>query len=151
MAPPDDWPPQLPAAFYDGLGQLNRGDYYACHETLEALWIPEKRGVRELYQGVLQIAVGCFHLTVRANRRGAISKLDAGARRLERALSSQDVAQRYGVDWAGLIAAADRLHAHLRDLAPDRLGDFDRALLPVAACPLRPPLLGAEGALFPDT
>ena len=74
-----DWPEHLPAAFYTGLTQFNQRDYYACHETLEALWIPERRSVRELYQGVLQIAVGCYHLTARANFIGATRKLDEGA------------------------------------------------------------------------
>ena len=135
MPDPDDWPDHLPPAFYDGLDQLNRGEYYACHETLESLWIPEKRSVREIYQGVLQIAVGCYHLTVRGNFRGAVNKLDAGARRLERAglHTPQGAAYgRYGVDWTALIAAADRLQTHLRALTPDHITDYDPQLLPIA-------------------
>src|SRR5579884_725820 len=140
---PGQWPARLPPEFYAALDQLNRGEYFACHETLEALWIPEKRSVREIYQGVLQIAVGCYHLTARANWVGAVNKLEAGARRLERVglllpLASPDgkAGQSgygfYGVDWAGLIAAADRLQTHLRALGRDNVVAFDRALLPEA-------------------
>ncbi|MBV9849652.1 MAG: DUF309 domain-containing protein [Armatimonadetes bacterium] len=125
---PRDWPPQLPPAFYQGLDELNAGDYYRCHETLESLWIPERRSVRELYQSVIQIAVGCYHLTARANWIGATRKLHEGARRLDRAGPG---AGAYGVDWAGLVAQADRLRDHLRALGPERVGDFDRALLPL--------------------
>jgi predicted metal-dependent hydrolase len=127
----DDWPERLPPEFYTALSELNRGEYYRCHETLEALWIPEKRTVRELYQGVLQIAVGCYHLTARANWVGAVNKLEAGARRLERALTNHPP-NRYNVDWLPLIQAADRLQTHLRALGRDHLPDYDPSLLPHA-------------------
>ena len=142
--PAADWPDSLPDSFYEGLGQLNHREYYACHETLEALWIPESGSVRQIYQGVLQIAVGCFHLTVRANRRGAVNKLEAGARRLERAglhtpPSAPIPIGPYGVDWTGLIQEADRLQAHLLTLGPDHIHTYDRALLPIVSY-RRPPL-----------
>jgi hypothetical protein len=128
----------LPPELYIALEELNRGEYFACHETLESLWIPETRSVRGLYQGVLQIAVGCYHLTARANWVGAVNKLEAGARRLERAgvlTPPEDAPDSpsfgvYGVDWHGLIAAADRLQAHLRALGRENVAAFDHALLP---------------------
>lgn len=135
---PADWPESLPPAFYTALEELNRGEYFACHETLEALWIPEKRSVREIYQGVLQIAVGCYHLTARANWVGAVNKLEAGARRLERAglaaapmEGSDEPYGLYGVDWPQLIASADRLQSHLRVLGRENVSQFDRSLLPI--------------------
>ena len=131
-----DWPESLPREFYTALDELNRGEYFQCHETLEALWIPEKRTVRQLYQGVLQIAVGCYHLTARTNWVGAVNKLEAGARRLERALDGQPPG-RYGVDWMQLIHVADRLQAHLQELGRDRLTAYDPTLLPHVA--YRPP------------
>ncbi|HLK60487.1 MAG TPA: DUF309 domain-containing protein [Chthonomonadaceae bacterium] len=125
-----DWPESLPSEFYVALEELNRGDYFQCHETLEALWIPERRTVRELYQGVLQIAVGCYHLTVRANWVGAVNKLDAGARRLERALAGRSTCL-YGVDWLQLVQDADRLQSHLRDLGRDRLDANEAGSFPL--------------------
>ena len=122
-----DWPERLPPEFYVGLAQLNEEQYYTCHETLEALWLVERHSIRELYQGVLQIAVGCYHLTVRANYIGATRKLDAGTRRLERAGIEDD---RYGVAWDALIHAADDLREHLEMLGAERIREFDRALLP---------------------
>ena len=126
---PPDWSETLPPAFYNGLDELNAGEYFQCHETLEALWIPERRSVRELYQGVIQIAVGCHHLTTRANWTGATRKLDEGARRLERAAPGVGAC---GVDWNGLVAQADRLRDHLRALGPEQVTTFDRGLLPQA-------------------
>jgi hypothetical protein len=133
---PADWPDRLPPEFYAALEQINHGAYFECHETLEALWIPETRSVREIYQGVLQIAVGCYHLTARANWVGAVNKLEAGVRRLERAgLGSADAESRvgeepYGVDWTRFVADAHRLQAHLRSLGRERVREFDPALLP---------------------
>ncbi|HLV82087.1 MAG TPA: DUF309 domain-containing protein [Chthonomonadaceae bacterium] len=134
---PADWPRRLPAAFYTALEQFNQGEYFACHETLEALWIPEMRSVREIYQGVLQIAVGCYHLTARGNWVGAVNKLEAGARRLERAglvASPEEGAEAYGlygVAWPQLIASADRLQRHLRELGRENVSAFDPSLLPL--------------------
>lgn len=134
-----DWPERLPATFTTALDAFNRGEYFACHETLEALWIAEKGSVRELYQGVLQIAVGCYHLTARGNWTGAVNKLEAGARRLERAgvrpnspPAANGVADSglYGVDWNALLTDADRLQAHLRTLGHEPIARYDRALLP---------------------
>lgn len=120
-------PFRFPPALYRALDELNAGAYFACHETLEALWIPEKDAVRQIYQGVLQIAVGCYHLVERANWVGAVNKLDAGARRLE-----PWPAEMGGVSLEALIAAADRLQAHLRALGRDRIRDYDPTLLPKA-------------------
>jgi predicted metal-dependent hydrolase len=117
----------LPAEFYEALKELNGRTYFACHETLEALWIHERGSIRELYQGVLQIAVGCYHLTERANWVGAVNKLDAGARRIER---FGVLPGTYGVPWRELISQADRLQAHLRELGPEQIRMYDPALLP---------------------
>ncbi len=70
----------LPARFYDAVSLLNAGEYFECHEVLEELWREETTSLRLFYQGVLQIAVGCYHLTVRQNRRGGLSNYRQGWR-----------------------------------------------------------------------
>ncbi len=72
----------LPARFYDAVRLFNAGEYFECHEVLEELWREEPTSLRLFYQGLLQVAVGCYHLTVRHNRRGALSKLKAGLEKL---------------------------------------------------------------------
>jgi hypothetical protein len=130
---PNDWPEHLPHEFYAALEEFNTRQYYKCHETLELLWLADKGSVRQLYQGVLQIAVGCFHLVERQNWRGAVNKIDAGARRLE-ATDIQNMSKGeigvYGVDWTALIADSDRLQAHLRDVGETEIGRADLTLLP---------------------
>ena len=111
--------------FYKALDQFNAGKYFECHETLEALWIPETRPIRQVYQGIIQIAVGCYHLVNRSNYRGAVNKLNSGARKLD---SWPDEME--GVKLALLIQQADRLRNHLIDVGPDRIREYDSSLLP---------------------
>lgn len=126
-----DFPATLPPLLYQGLAEMNSGDFFRCHETLEGLWLAEPGSVRQLYQGVIQIAVGCFHLVERGNWVGATRKLDEGARRLERTLPLLPASARgYGVDWPALVAAADTLQSHLRMLGPECVREYDPRLLP---------------------
>src|SRR5258708_34840673 len=71
-------PPPLLLA---GIAQFNGGEYFEQHETLELLWRAERRDVRRLYQGILQIGVAFHHLR-RANHHGTVYMLSRGARDL---------------------------------------------------------------------
>ncbi len=124
-------PESLPLPFYEALDQFNSAQFFLCHETLEKLWIAEKSALREIYQGVLQIAVGCFHLKERANRVGAVNKLNAGARRLERAGLTDVNSYLHGVDWDNLIYYSDALRNTLiaRDVGSPP--DFTMDQLPI--------------------
>ncbi|MDJ0661153.1 MAG: DUF309 domain-containing protein [Crocosphaera sp.] len=68
-------------AFLQGIEQFNQRDFYACHDTLEAIWIDAAESDKRFYQGILQVAVGCYHLT-NHNWRGAVILLGEGVRRL---------------------------------------------------------------------
>ena len=72
----------LPPEFWQGVAQFNRGEFYRCHDTLEALWHEAAGPEKDFYQGILQVAVGCYHLG-NDNWRGAAVLLGAGASRLE--------------------------------------------------------------------
>lgn len=138
---PAKLPGALPDAFWEAIEQFNAREYYACHETLERLWIPERGGVRELYQGIIQIAVGCHHLTVRHNVRGAISLLERGARRLEKALPFESSSEKcrfdtvsgkeiYSIDWRNLIVMSDELRQYLKAGDAENPEQVEHALLP---------------------
>jgi len=87
--------------------QFNRGDYYDCHNTLEALWRDERDPLRDLYKGILQIAVGLYHES-RGNRRGATRLLDTGA-----ALCAPFAPAALGLDLATLLDAVRACRARL--------------------------------------
>ncbi|MEM1253792.1 MAG: DUF309 domain-containing protein [Cyanobacteria bacterium P01_H01_bin.21] len=72
---------EQPNEFWLGVEQFNRGDYYACHDTLEAIWLEAAPSERAFYQGILQIAVGLYHLT-NLNWQGAAILLGEGSNRL---------------------------------------------------------------------
>ncbi|MEM7557422.1 MAG: DUF309 domain-containing protein [Cyanobacteria bacterium P01_A01_bin.84] len=73
----------IPDQFWEGVEQFNNGDFYACHDTLEALWMEAAEPDKTFYQGVLQIAVGLYHLG-NQNLRGAAILLGEGSNRLRR-------------------------------------------------------------------
>lgn len=89
-------PPELAVA----VAQFNAGAYFACHETLEALWLAEGRPVRDLYKGLLQIGVALHHQG-NANQRGAQRLLASGM-----ALLTPFAPRCQGVDIAGLLSQA---------------------------------------------
>jgi predicted metal-dependent hydrolase len=55
----------------EGLRLFNAGEYFEAHESLEDAWNAELGKVRELYRGILQIAVVYLHVR-RANYNGAV-------------------------------------------------------------------------------
>lgn len=73
----------IPQEFRQAIEQFNAGQFYSCHDTLEALWIEATEPDKTFYQGILQIAVALYHLG-NHNLRGAIILLGEGSNRLRR-------------------------------------------------------------------
>lgn len=71
----------MQAEFWQGIEQFNQREFYACHDTLEALWMEASEPEKTFYQGILQIAVGLYHLS-NENWRGAVILLGEGINRL---------------------------------------------------------------------
>jgi len=67
----DDCNAPLHSQATEGLRLFNAGEYFEAHEALETAWKEEKGEVRNLYKGILQIAVTYLHIT-RRNYNGAI-------------------------------------------------------------------------------
>lgn len=107
-----------------GFVEFNRCDYYEQHETLEGAWMAERRPVRELYQGILQLGLMCHHFQGGRYR----SALKMGRRSLRHLRRVPDVCQ--GVEVAKLRAAGKRVYDVLLALGPDRVAEFDPSLFP---------------------
>ena len=114
-----------PAPLLEGIAQFNRGEYFEQHETLELLWRAERRDVRYLYQGILQIGVAFHHLR-RLNHHGTVYMLTRGPRYLA---PFAPACQR--VDVAALVADAAIALAAVQQLGPGRLDQFDWRLAPI--------------------
>lgn len=69
--------------FAEGVKLFNSGDYYACHDVLEALWNEASEPQRSILHGVLQCAVALHHL-LNQNHRGAMVELGEGLNKLRR-------------------------------------------------------------------
>jgi predicted metal-dependent hydrolase len=54
--------PEEQAAFEKGVAEFNRGHFYECHDTLEELWAGVRGPSRDFFQGLIQVAVGFYHL-----------------------------------------------------------------------------------------
>jgi hypothetical protein len=115
--PPDE-------ALRRGAALFNQRAFYAQHEVLEDAWRAEAGPVRDLFRGILQVGVGCYHLS-RGNHRGACNLLRYGLARLE---PFEPVCLR--VDVTALRSDAARALAALEDLGPERLDEFNERLLP---------------------
>src|SRR5947209_18708067 len=113
-----------PAALVEGIEQFNRGEYFEQHETLELLWRAERRDVRRLYQGILQIGVAFHHLR-RQNHHGTVYMLTRGPAYLA---PFGPRCQR--VDVAALLRDAAAARRAVERLGHGRLGEFDWRLVP---------------------
>jgi len=104
----------MPQEFWQGVEQFNSGQFYACHDTLEALWIEASEPEKTFYQGILQIAVALYHLENR-NWRGAVILLGEGSNRLGRYPSNFS-----GVDVDELLSQSAALLTTLQQIGADK-------------------------------
>jgi predicted metal-dependent hydrolase len=113
-----------PAGLLEGIRLFNEGEFYECHEAIEHEWHAETRPIRRLYQGILQIGVGLLHAQ-RGNHTGALLLLADG---IDKTTEFAPVC--LGIDIGRLAAESQAALDHLRELGPERLGEFDFASAP---------------------
>lgn len=115
---------ELPELVLKGMEEFNKGEFYECHEYLEEAWMQEPGRVRFLYQGILQVGVGFYHLK-NGNWRGATGLLRNGTARLK-----EFEPETLGIDVARLVQECERCLRELQELGRDRVGEFDRSGIP---------------------
>jgi hypothetical protein len=49
--------------YLKGLELFNLEQFYDCHDALEELWLEDFSQDRSYYQGLIQVAVGFYHVT----------------------------------------------------------------------------------------
>lgn len=111
----------LPQAAIRGLEYFNAGDYFEAHEFLEAAWRAEAGPVRELYRGVLQVAVGYYHIK-RGNFVGALKMF-----KRSRAWLAPFEESCRGINLAKLCQDMDMVESELVRLGAERIQYFDPA------------------------
>jgi rubrerythrin len=107
----------------EGLRLFNAGEYFEAHEALEEAWNAETGEVRNLYRGILQIAVVYLHIK-RGNYNGAVKVYERS--------------QRWLKDWAAVCRGiqVERLRRDAETVIQEvmrsgieRIREFDTALL----------------------
>lgn len=105
----------LPDDFWGGVEQFNQGAFYACHDTLEALWIEATEPDKKFYQGILQVAVALYHLS-NQNWQGAVILMGEGMNRL------RDYQPSYaGIDVEQFLAQTMPVFNTLQQTGPDHV------------------------------
>jgi uncharacterized protein len=72
---------RFPDLVWKGIEEFNRQNYFEAHEYLETAWRAETASIRTLYQGILQVGVGYFHI-LHLNRAGALKSFTNARRNL---------------------------------------------------------------------
>jgi predicted metal-dependent hydrolase len=88
-----------------GLVEFNDGRYFDCHDTLEELWMDMRGRPRRYLQGLIQAAVGLYHV-YSGNLTGAYSQLSKSLEKLAEYPPSY-----LGVDVASLVDDLEILRA----------------------------------------
>ena len=107
-----------PPEFQQGIAEFNQQQFYACHDTLEAIWVEAPEADKRFYQGILQVAVGCYHLS-NDNLRGAIILLGEAIRRLCDYQPSYE-----GINVELLLEQSSQLLQALQQLQPEQAKSF---------------------------
>lgn len=108
-----------PGGVLEGIRLFNTGKFYEAHEELEHEWHAERRPIRRLYQGILQIGVG-FHHARGGNLKGAILLLSDGIAKVS---EFQPGCQ--GIDTARLVRECQPRLAQLQGLEQHELAGFN--------------------------
>ncbi len=126
----------LAAEFAKAVREFNSWRFYDCHETLEDVWLEaggkglsgdDRDDLADFYQGLIKAAAGLHHV-LRDNHGGALKVLGDVPRLLE-AYRPRTLE----LDVDRLLADIERVVAEVRTLGPERIGEFDRELVPSLA------------------
>jgi CheY-like chemotaxis protein len=109
----------LPAGVLQGVEQFNRREFYACHDSIELVWVDEPGDVRLMYQGILQISVA-FYQVQQGNWPGMVKMMARGKGKLLPFLPRCQ-----GIDLEGLLVDLEGCEAALGELGSQGMSAFD--------------------------
>ncbi len=135
----DDCSDELHPQAVVGLKLFNEGQYFACHEALELAWREDTGPIRDLYRGILQVAVAYLHIQ-RGNYLGAIKMFKRCRPWLE---PFPNICR--GINVEKLKRDYQAVQVTIIRLGPTRISDFDPAFIkPVEWQPVSPRKPGLE-------
>jgi uncharacterized protein len=108
--------------YRQAIAAFNGQAYYLCHDLLEQIWHEAETSDRNFYQGLLQLAVGLYHLQ-NYNWHGTAILLGEGIGRLRH----YDPEYR-DVDIEKLISEAIALLSAVQNVGKEKFPDFVKQL-----------------------
>jgi predicted metal-dependent hydrolase len=102
-----------------GMRLFNEKKFFEAHEELETAWRAEKDEVRDLYRGILQVAVFYLHIT-RGNYAGALKVYERSMKWLR---AFPDV--HFGIQVKTLRSDTENVFNALQSLGAERIREFD--------------------------
>jgi hypothetical protein len=106
----------------EGIRLFNEGKFFEAHEELEIAWNEEPGNIRNLYRGILQIAVVYLHIT-RGNYDGAVKVYGRSVKWMQ---GWNDVCR--GINVKRLRDDVERMMREVERLGKGRIGEFDPSL-----------------------
>jgi hypothetical protein len=103
-----------------GLEFFNQCDYFEAHEWFEEAWMEDRSAGRDLYRGVLQVAVAYYHIQ-QANFRGAVKMFQRAYQWLD---ILPDTCR--GIDIAEFRKNASFVHDQILSLGSKEIAEFDQ-------------------------
>ena len=108
----------------EGLKLFNEGEFFEAHEELEDAWRKETGEIRDLYQGILQVAVTYLHIT-RRNYNGAVKVYERSTKRLK---DWPEICR--GIYVGKLRSDAENIIKTLKSLGAENIAQFDTSSFP---------------------
>ncbi|NP_001242712.1 uncharacterized protein LOC100785613 [Glycine max] len=112
--------------FDEAVALFNGGEYYKCHDYLEALWLNAEEPTRTLIHGILQCAVG-FHHLFNQNHRGAMMQLGEGLCKLRKMEFSNGPFQKFEKDISAVLDFIYQTQIELAACSEDMCVAMDRS------------------------
>jgi hypothetical protein len=116
---PQDCAGTLHPKAIEGIRLFNEGKFFEAHEELEIAWNEDPGPIRDLYRGILQIAVTYLHIT-RGNYDGAVKVYGRSLKWMD---GWDDVCR--GIHIGKLREDAGRVMDEVERLGRDGIGKFD--------------------------
>ncbi len=108
------------------MAQFNQGLFFECHDTLEDVWTGVRGPARDFFQGLIQVAVGFYHLG-NDNRGGSATMLRRGLSRLAKypdGYGGVDLGRlrREVQEWLGRVESGDSSFPKTLEALPKLVG-----------------------------
>lgn len=113
----------MPTLVHQGLVEFNAREFYEAHEYLEHAWMDETAPIRDLYRGILQVAVAYYHIES-GNYRGALKMFLRALQWLE---PMPDIC--HGINVYKLRQDSNHARREMEKLGSANLAEFDLSLL----------------------